>query len=635
MALILSRLLIISAIYQILAVYFSSSILCSAANKVSAIFVFGDSMVEAGNNYYINTFAKPTCPNGIDFVKEEELGFKDYSPPYLAPNTTGDVILKGVNYASSGSGILNATGRIFGEHICMDTQVSYFAKTRQDIISRIGKPKAHRLLRKALYFLMIGPNDVIFHQSSETKDTTKYFKDIVSRFKSQLTTLYKLGARKIVVTNIPPVGCTPFARDTEDSSAGECVSSLNDLAKLYNSRLMRLLKELEIKLPGSIFVTVNSYAILEDILNNYRLYGFEIADSACCRVIGKHGGKIPCIQVIIISAIYQILVTILFSPSIFCSASKKVPAIFVFGDSLAEVGNNFYIQSFAKPSCPNGEELGFKNYTPPYLNPKTTGDVILKGVNYASSGSGIFNSSGSLWGAHISMDEQIKYFANTRRDIICRIGAKAARKLLRRSLYIVATAANDLFVGMDLNQSSVEFDNNTYTSNMTSAFRFQLTSLYNLDARKIAVANVPPIGCTPNLRDRFSTDDCVEGVNEFVNLYNTKLKKMLPKLTTNLSGSKFVYMDAYASIMEILQNYKSYGFTNGDSACCQVLLGQGKHGGLFPCVFFAVACPDRKTHVFWDAYHATEPVNLIAAKRLMDGGLEYVSPINIRKLAYS
>ncbi|OMO65841.1 hypothetical protein COLO4_30968 [Corchorus olitorius] len=43
---------------------------------------------------------------------EEELGFKDYSPPFLDPNTTGDVILKGVNYACAGSGILNSTGYI-------------------------------------------------------------------------------------------------------------------------------------------------------------------------------------------------------------------------------------------------------------------------------------------------------------------------------------------------------------------------------------------------------------------------------------------------------------------------------------------------------------------------------------------
>ncbi|KAK6268408.1 hypothetical protein QUC31_012568 [Theobroma cacao] len=67
MGTMLNRLIIISAMYQILAIHFSSSI-CSA-KKVSAMFVFGDSLVEVRNNCYINTIAKPTCPNGIDFVK--------------------------------------------------------------------------------------------------------------------------------------------------------------------------------------------------------------------------------------------------------------------------------------------------------------------------------------------------------------------------------------------------------------------------------------------------------------------------------------------------------------------------------------------------------------------------------------
>lgn len=34
-------------------------------------------------------------------------------PPYLAPSTVGSVVLNGVNYASGGGGILNATGKIF------------------------------------------------------------------------------------------------------------------------------------------------------------------------------------------------------------------------------------------------------------------------------------------------------------------------------------------------------------------------------------------------------------------------------------------------------------------------------------------------------------------------------------------
>ncbi|XWS19920.1 hypothetical protein CRYUN_Cryun31cG0057600 [Craigia yunnanensis] len=324
---------------------------------------------------------------------------------------------------------------------------------------------------------------------------------------------------------------------------------------------------------------------------------------------------------------YQILV-IHFSSGI-CSA-KKVSAIFVFGDSLVEVGNNFYINTIAKPTFPNAEdELGFRNYTPPYLNPKTTGDVILKGVNYASSGSGIFNSTGSAYGDHICMDAQINNFAKTRQEIISRIGAAAARKLLRRALHFIVIGANDIFG----RAASYSLDENiNYLDDMISKFRSQLTTLYNLDVRKIAVTNVPPIGCTPNQRDKYSTDDCVADPNELAKLYNSRLKKLLPKLTKILAGSTFVYMDSYAALDDILQNYKSYGFENADSACCRVL---GKHGGKIPCVFFSRVCRDRTKYVFWDPYHPTENANLIAAKNVLDGDNRYVSPMNLRQLANS
>lgn len=41
------------------------------------------------------------------------MGQPNYAVPFLAPNATGKTILSGVNYASGGGGILNATGRIF------------------------------------------------------------------------------------------------------------------------------------------------------------------------------------------------------------------------------------------------------------------------------------------------------------------------------------------------------------------------------------------------------------------------------------------------------------------------------------------------------------------------------------------
>ena len=64
----------------------------------------------------INLLIYRSIPKLLFFVfgvLGEELGQPKYAVPFLAPNATGKAILHGVNYASGGGGILNATGRIF------------------------------------------------------------------------------------------------------------------------------------------------------------------------------------------------------------------------------------------------------------------------------------------------------------------------------------------------------------------------------------------------------------------------------------------------------------------------------------------------------------------------------------------
>ncbi|MBA0627459.1 hypothetical protein Godav_004973, partial [Gossypium davidsonii] len=343
-------------------------------------------------------------------------------------------------------------------------------------------------------------------------------------------------------------------------------------------------------------------------------------------------------------------------------------AFFVFGDSLVDVGNNYYINTLAKPEYPNGidfpkgnpsgrytnsrtiadvvgkigvgisqdyirsgsvrakdhsplaissvcepnlygEEIGFEDYAPPFLAPNTTGDMILKGVNYASSGAGILQATGAFFGERISMDKQVDYFAKTRQDIISGIGAIAAQALLRNSLYFLGIGANDILFGESR------------------------TRLYNLDARKIAVLNAPKVGLIPFERDiHLCGQACLSLLNRMAMLYNSKLKNLLEDLTENLPGSTFVYFDYYAVTEDIINNYSSYGFENDDHACCEVI---GAHGGLIPCISSSQVCPDRTKYIFWDPFHPTDSAVVIGAKYALDGGLEYVSPINMRQLANS
>ncbi|KAI9123101.1 hypothetical protein K1719_005990 [Acacia pycnantha] len=254
----------------------------SLSSKVPALFLFGDSLIDPGN----------------------ELGLNFSPPPYMAPNKSASAILQGVNYASAGSGILNQTGFMWIGRIDMDAQIGNFEKTRQDIISMKGASAAQDLFKKAIFIVALGSNDFLCNYIAPIFDAAKrvlvspqvFVASMTSTFRKQLTQLYNLGGRKFIVVNVGPIGCIPFQRDINYPSAGEeCASLANELAQSFNVQLKSLVKELNKNLEGSNYVHADVYHIVQDILHNYRAYGFENSNSSCCHMAGRFGGLAPCL----------------------------------------------------------------------------------------------------------------------------------------------------------------------------------------------------------------------------------------------------------------------------------------------------------------------------------------------------
>eukprot|EP00250_Pteridium_aquilinum_P021056 c25017_g2_i2 orf=43-1236(+) len=287
-------------------------------------FVFGDSLVDVGNNNYLplSLATAKNLPNGIDFpmpngrtptgrftngltipdILALKVGQSSFPPPFLAPTSHGSAILNGVSYASGGGGILNNTGRIFVNRLSLDVQISYFEETLEELKELIGAEDTSKLVSNAIFSVTMGANDFLDNYLSPVPVTLDpiflrppaFIRLLITRYAGQLTRLYNNGARKFVIVNLPLIGCAPYQRSLRVGRNGICSPRANRLAASFNKPLKRLLDQLNADLPNATFLHADAYSATLDIVNNFQDFGFEAADKACCGALGSKKGIIPC-----------------------------------------------------------------------------------------------------------------------------------------------------------------------------------------------------------------------------------------------------------------------------------------------------------------------------------------------------
>lgn len=81
--------------------------------------------------------------------------------------------------------------------------------------------------------------------------------------------LYRLGARKIIMFEIGPIGCIPSIT----KHSGECVEATNQLATYFNERLPAMLINLTLSLQGSSFVLGQGNWLGYNAIKNPSSYG--------------------------------------------------------------------------------------------------------------------------------------------------------------------------------------------------------------------------------------------------------------------------------------------------------------------------------------------------------------------------
>ncbi|KAE9599522.1 hypothetical protein Lal_00039487 [Lupinus albus] len=277
----------------------------SSSGKVPSIIVFGDSSVDTGNNNFIPTMARSNFkPYGRDFFNgnptgrfsngrippdfiSEAFGLKPIVPAYLDPAYSISDFATGVCFASAGTGFDNATSNV-ADVIPLWKEVEYYKDYQIKLRAHVGEEKANKILSEALYLVSIGTNDFLenYYTLPERRcqfNSVQQYEDfLIVLAENFFRKIYDLGARKISLTALPPMGCLPLERAINVLHYHGCVEGYNDVALEFNAKMGRLVTKLNNDLYGFQLVDANAYDILLQIVTQPSSFGFEDARVGCC-----------------------------------------------------------------------------------------------------------------------------------------------------------------------------------------------------------------------------------------------------------------------------------------------------------------------------------------------------------------
>jgi phospholipase/lecithinase/hemolysin len=220
-------------------------------SQYSAMYAFGDSLSDAGNDYILSLGFLPASPpysdgrfsNGPTWVQDlaKDLGLKNMTPSLAGGN---DFAYGG---AETGQDPLHTL-----VPIDLPGQLTEF-------LAQVGGAPS-----TALYTLSIGANDAIDAIGEYATNQTVATQDITTAVSNELTFISELaldGAKNFVIMNVPDLGKTP-------EEAGDAAVA-TQLSQLYDTDLSSGLTTLE-----------NQYGLHVDLVNAFQLIDDAVADPA-------------------------------------------------------------------------------------------------------------------------------------------------------------------------------------------------------------------------------------------------------------------------------------------------------------------------------------------------------------------
>ncbi|KAA8532841.1 hypothetical protein F0562_033042 [Nyssa sinensis] len=286
-----------------------SSVEAQTEKTATALYVFGDSTVDAGNNIHLETPAQANhLPYGIDFNNTPTGRFTNGKttadflaiflglplvPPYLGLSEDERIYLTtGINYASGGCGILPETGKFIAKDcLTFDKQIDFLKvlskmiyptsfRTQRSFYSTYQRQFFSSLLGEmimlSITFLLERVHGAVFRLKTFQISSSMNSPSAL-RYEYMIRRLYELGARKFLVNNIGPMGCLPHI-----SRGGECNETVNQMILPFSDNLSRMLEELQsTSLCEAQFSNPNNFRFLAEVKENQEENGIINTKDPC------------------------------------------------------------------------------------------------------------------------------------------------------------------------------------------------------------------------------------------------------------------------------------------------------------------------------------------------------------------
>lgn len=272
--------------------------------RVPAVLVFGDSIVDTGNNNAVLTLTKSNFrPYGHDLnggvptgrfsngriptdLLASRLGLKDLVPAYLGTDLTDYDLRTGVSFASGGTGYDPLTSTLVAV-LPMQEELNMFAEYKEKLAGVVGDEAAEGIVTESLFLVCAGTDDIANNYYLAPVrplqyDISAYVDFLVQQACDFIKQLYDRGARRIAILGLPPIGCLPSQRTLAGGLARDCDPARNRAARMFNSRLQGVVARLQGELRCQRIGYVDIYDVLHDMITDPCRYGFDVSTRGCC-----------------------------------------------------------------------------------------------------------------------------------------------------------------------------------------------------------------------------------------------------------------------------------------------------------------------------------------------------------------